>query len=106
MVAVGRGPDGEGDERVGGSPSVEQSVCGRGRGSGARLADDREELLASIAGDGVAVAGAGGEEPSEIGKDLVSREMPEPVVELLEVVQVQQQQRVAGVELVQEHVDV
>jgi len=49
---------------------------------------ERDELIASQAGDGIGPAGDAGEPAADLGQDQVAGVMPEGVIDLLEVVQV------------------
>src|SRR3954454_8367794 len=101
-----RDPDRERHDRAGRSPTSQQTIRSERRCAWAGLTENHEELLTSVTSDGIAVASAGAEVPAEIGQHFAPGEMPEPVVELLEVIEVQQQQRITVRQVVQQRVDV
>jgi hypothetical protein len=90
--------DAEGDEWASCSPAVEETVRDVVGGFVGYSAADEKEFFAAIAGDGVGGAGEGAQVVTHLGEDLVARLMAERVVDGLEVVEVEDEDGVAGLE--------
>src|SRR5450759_148388 len=70
---------------------VAESLRKRNRAGLARLGNGDHELVAAVAGDGIDAARGPSEEEGDFDEHLVAREMPERVVHILELVDVDHQ---------------
>ena len=87
-------------------PPAEQEPLRRGPRLGARPPGQHDELVAAVAGDVVGAPHVAEQVAAERLQHLVAGPVPQVVVDRLEVVEVHDQQRIAGPEAVEERVGV